>query len=120
MVGWNRTIRHALWGLVLLAIPQAAVADQTLPTYDVRSGCQSSNQSIIGSPQSESTCLRQEQEAHAQLKKTWASFPNADRDECVGESSAGGFPSYADLQTCLQMSQDERALHRKNRSTTGR
>jgi hypothetical protein len=118
MVRWNRTIRHGLWGVVLLASAQAAA--QTLPTYDVRSGCQSSSQSIISSPQSASTCLRQEQEAHAQLERTWASFSSADRAECVGESSAGGFPSYADLQTCLQMSKDERAVRRKGRSTTGR
>jgi len=107
--------RHFLLCAVLLAVPQAASAGEGVPVYNVRPEC-NFTQSVIPSPESEKTCLREEQDARTKLEKNWASYADDDRSECVGESSSAGSPSYVDLLTCLEMSRDARALERKEKA----
>jgi hypothetical protein len=107
--------RHILWCAVLLAVPQAASAAEGVPVYNVRPEC-NFTQSVIPSPESEKTCLREEQDARTKLEKNWASYADDDRSECIGESSSAGSPSYVDLLTCLEMNRDVRALERKEKA----
>ncbi len=37
------------------------------------------------------------------LVKRWPTFSAPDKANCIGETNAGGLPSYTDLLTCLQM-----------------
>jgi hypothetical protein len=39
------------------------------------------------------------------LSKEWGSFAPADRSHCIG-SEKGGYASYTDLITCLEMARD--------------
>jgi hypothetical protein len=48
-------------------------------------------------------CSRDEAAALEQLKNEWARFVAADKKTCVGETTTGGFASYVELLTCLEM-----------------
>ena len=115
MIDRTAMTRHILWCFVLLAVPQAASAGEGVPVYNVRPECKFS-QSIIPSPESEKTCLREEQDARTKLEKNWANYADDDRAECIGESSSAGSPSYVDLLTCLEMTKDARALERNEKA----
>jgi hypothetical protein len=112
MMSARRAIRLAIGCALLLAWPHAGSAQDSVPVYDVKPECQFT-QSAVPSPESEKTCLQEEQAARARLEQKWASYPSADRQQCVRESSTGGSPSYVDLLTCLEMTADARALQRK-------
>jgi hypothetical protein len=49
------------------------------------------------------TCLRDEREARAQLEAQWHRFAESNRSVCVQQTYVGGYPSYDDVLTCLQM-----------------
>jgi hypothetical protein len=49
------------------------------------------------------SCLKSEMAIRRQLVKQWSTFKPLNRANCVGESSAGGLPSYTGLLACLQM-----------------
>jgi hypothetical protein len=56
-------------------------------------------------------CIKSETAVRAKLVKRWSTFKAADKANCIGESSAGGLPSYTDLLTCLQMASDASKLN---------
>ena len=51
-------------------------------------------------------CIKSEMAIRDQLVEQWSTFKASDRANCIGEATAGGFPSYTDLLTCLQMARD--------------
>ncbi len=51
-------------------------------------------------------CIKSELTMRAKLVKQWSTFKAADKANCIGESNAGGLPSYTGLLTCLQMARD--------------
>jgi hypothetical protein len=117
MMHFQKTLRGSLC-FTALFVPQVAMADERIPNYDVRAMCRYAAQ-VAGSVESEQTCLQEEQASRAELEKKWATFPSGDRAHCAAESSAGGLPSYVDLQTCLEMTRDARDMERERESTTG-
>ncbi|KMO42827.1 hypothetical protein VQ02_01925 [Methylobacterium variabile] len=52
------------------------------------------------------SCLSDERAARRTLRRRWASFPPADRQNCREENEIGGPPSYVALLTCLQLAAD--------------
>lgn len=48
-------------------------------------------------------CVSDEHAARRSLRRSWATFPAADRQSCREESEIGGTPSYVALLTCLQL-----------------
>jgi hypothetical protein len=52
------------------------------------------------------SCRRDETAAQQQLNSIWPTTPTSVRDSCEAEAVAGGFQSYVDLLTCIQMSGD--------------
>jgi hypothetical protein len=90
----RRAIHLAIGGALLLALAHGVGAQDSVPVYNVKPECQFT-QSAVPSQESEKTCLREEQAARAKLEQKWASYPSADRQECVSESSTGGSPSYS-------------------------
>ena len=115
MIDRTAMTRHLLLCATLLTLPASASAGEGVPVYNVRPEC-NFTQSVIPSQESDKTCMREEQEAHAKLEKNWASYADDDRSECVAESSAAGSPSYVDLLTCLEMNRDVRAMERKDKA----
>jgi hypothetical protein len=52
------------------------------------------------------SCMRDENEARAQLAKEWAQFSRGDQQNCTSITTTGGIPSYVELLVCLEMYRD--------------
>jgi hypothetical protein len=52
------------------------------------------------------SCMKSEMAVRRQLVKQWPTFKASNKANCIGESSAGGLPSYTGLLSCLQMAQE--------------
>jgi len=55
-------------------------------------------------------CLKDENDARAELKRKWSHFKPQDRRDCV-EQGAAPMPSYVEILTCLEMSDEASALY---------
>jgi hypothetical protein len=102
---------------VLLASLPAA-AEVRIPNLDVEKACKSVSSLAVGQVSSEK-CLEQENAAKADLQKSWTTFQAGDRERCTGLATAGGYPSYIELLTCVQMARDARNLEQKYKTDTG-
>ena len=93
------------------------VADR-VPSFDVASHCRSvaSQATPVGDPLA---CLREEQEARAQLVAQWTQFPAADQSYCRELTTRGGEPTFTELLTCLELRREARRLREKEKETTG-
>ncbi len=57
------------------------------------------------------SCMKIEMAIRDQLVEQWSTFKASDKSNCIGETNAGGMPSYTDLLTCLQMARDASKLN---------
>ena len=57
-----------------------------------------------------SACVKSEQAMRQKLSKEWGAFAPADKSHCIG-SEKGGYASYTDLITCLEMARDARKMN---------
>ena len=55
-------------------------------------------------------CMNSEMAMRRRVVRQWRSFTATEQANCIGEASAGGFSSYTDLFTCLQMAREARKL----------
>ena len=83
-----------------LVIP---VGDQ-VPKLNVEASCKTVIAENLTEQQSYDHCMSDENEAQKQLASVWSSSPGPVRDQCEKEATAGGYDSYVDLLTCMQMS----------------
>ena len=97
-----RTFIFALTAIVpAFAIDLARAADE-LPEFNIGRNC---NAEVADAPIGGSKdCTRNEADAKKRLAKRWSSYSEAQKKECVGESSIGGVRSYVELLTCLELS----------------
>ena len=51
-------------------------------------------------------CSQDETTALAQLRTEWAQFAGTDQKTCMVTTTTGGFASYVELLTCLEMARD--------------
>ena len=58
------------------------------------------------------SCMKSEMAIRDQLVEQWSTFKALDKANCIGETNAGGMPSYTDLLTCLQMARDASKLNK--------
>ena len=103
----------ALAGLLALAVikgPPAAAAASSVPTFDTRPTCADAAAEISVTRTVE-RCQR-ERAAGARCSRVAMEqlFQTRTRQTCVGETRIGGFPSYVQLLTCLEMARDARTL----------
>lgn len=101
----NPTILAAALGLALSAAP--VLAQDGPPELDIEKTCRSPGRTQVqvqaSQQDSEDGCLRSERAAHAELKKRWSEFTPAAKSQCSKQSVAGGFPSYVETVTCLEL-----------------
>jgi hypothetical protein len=83
--------------LVLATLSPVAVSD-TVPTFDILKECRYES----GSAANVEQCLRDEA-ALGQLKTEWAQSVGAEKRSCMVTTQIGGFASYVELLTCLEM-----------------
>ena len=101
-----RTYATAITALFLGLSP--ALAARGVPALNVKPTCQAGESAAVSQGQSYlAACLQGEEEARDQLRKSWGSFPAADRTQCA-EMATIGPPSYVDLLTCLEMRRNAR------------
>lgn len=93
----------ALGGFLLVS----ATSDD-VPTLNTAPTCSDVGSLLMDA--SASSCREDEKEARDSLVAQWKNFPVADRKECIAETQIGGFPSYVQVLTCLEMARDARAM----------
>ena len=86
---------------ILATLSPIAVSD-TVPKFDIVREC-----SFEGGPRMDvARCSRDEAAALRQLQEAWAQYAGADRKACTAEATIGGFASYVELLSCLEMTRD--------------
>jgi hypothetical protein len=101
-----------IW-IALLALPDLASAKPDgVPRFDVARSCNEA-QAYTGDDKNLAYrgCMKDENEARAELARKWAHFKPGDRKDCV-EQGAAPVPSYVELLTCLEMSDEAEALYK--------
>src|SRR6202000_454660 len=87
--------------VILATLSPIPVAD-AIPKLDVEKECRFEG----GSSDVYERCLRDENEAQKDVQAVWPQVSVADRNACVSEASGGGYQSYIELGTCLEMAPD--------------
>jgi hypothetical protein len=112
-----RVIFAGLIWIALLALPDLASAKPDgVPRFDVARSCEDAlaytgddkNLGYRG-------CMKDENDARAQLVQKWAHFKPGDRKDCVAQGAAP-VPSYVEILTCLEMSEEADALYKPDGS----
>jgi hypothetical protein len=98
---------------MLLHLPIAILATfspiaVTVPKFDIARECRLEG----GSTPDFDRCSRDEAIALRQLQQAWTKFAGADKETCVGQTTIGGFASYVELLTCLEMAHDAASPNR--------
>jgi hypothetical protein len=89
--------------LTVLGLASGAVAAAEFPVIPIERRCSAATPLDAQDTSPVETCLRDEREARAQPEAQWSRFAANDRDVCVQQTYVGGYPSYDDVLTCLQM-----------------
>jgi len=101
----------------LLALPDLASAKPDgVPRFDVALTCQEA-QAYTGDDKNLAYrgCMKDENDAHAELVRKWTHFKPGDRKDCAAQGAAP-VPSYVELLTCLEMSEEAEALYKPDGS----
>jgi hypothetical protein len=97
-----RPIAAAAILLGCLASPAWADA---VPDLDVEKTCQSAQvaNTSISDQANYDGCLRSEREAKKEAERHWGNYTPAAKRQCQDQFKAGGFPSYVEMVTCLEL-----------------
>jgi hypothetical protein len=101
-----------IW-IAFLALPDPASAKPDgVPRFDVARSCQEAR-AYVGDDKNLAYrgCMKDENDARAELARKWAHFNPGDRKDCVAQGAAP-VPSYVELLTCLEMSEEADALYK--------
>ena len=108
----QRVIARLIW-IALLALPSSGSAKpDKVPNFDVARSCQEAR-AYTGNDKDLAYrgCMKDENDARAELARKWAHFKPGDRRDCVAQGAAP-VPSYVELLTCLEMSEEAEALYK--------
>src|SRR5258708_8437052 len=86
---------------ILAALAHIPVAD-AVPTFNIARECRYEG----GSAANVERCSQDETAALGQLKTEWVQFVGADKRSCMETTQIGGFASYVELLTCLEIARD--------------
>jgi hypothetical protein len=86
---------------IMVTLSPIAVSD-SVPQFDIVRECR-----FEGGPTATvDRCSQDETAALSQLKTEWAQFSGTDLKTCMTETTIGGFASYVELLTCMEMARD--------------
>jgi hypothetical protein len=97
----SQSLLAGLAALVLTLAP--AVAADGPPSLDIEKTCQSAASAGVNDNASKDGCLRSERSAKDEVRRRWGEFPPAAKRQCEKQFEAGGFPSYVEMVTCLEL-----------------
>jgi len=86
---------------IMATLSPIAVSD-TVPQFDIVRECHFEG----GSNATFDRCSQDEAAAFSELKSNWAKFGSVDQKTCMAATTNGGFVSYVELLTCLEMARD--------------
>ena len=93
--------------VIMTSLSPIPVSDG-VPTLDIARECRFEG----GSSEVFDRCMRDENEAQKQVEALWPKVGSADRSVCVSEATSGGYQSYIELVTCLEMARDVAAAEK--------
>ena len=96
---------HLAGTLALLALGSGSAWADTVPNLDVETTCKSAQvaNTSISDKANYDGCLRSEREAKREAESHWGSYTNAAKRQCESQFKAGGYPSYVEMVTCLEL-----------------
>ena len=108
---------------ILAATLVTAAESGRPPKVDIQATCRASENEIKKLLGNDSTvtfggCLNQENSAFEQLVKDWATYPAADKTQCVQQHAY--MPSYVEWVTCLEIQKDLRRIRAEEKSDGAR
>ena len=98
----HNTLAAITFGSFLLVM-----ATDQLPTLNIGPTCAGAD--LSGTARS-GRCEEVELDARNTLDVEWSNFPAADRHDCLALTHLGGYPSYVQVLTCLEIARDARRL----------
>ena len=98
--------------IAMMAMLSPIAVSDTVPSFSIVRECRFEGESTVAFDR----CSKDETEARQRLEGEWAQFVAADKSTCIVESTIGGFASYVDLLTCLEMSNEVRTPGDKSRA----
>ena len=87
--------------VIMTTLSPIPVSD-AIPRLDVEKECRFEG----GSSEVFERCMRDEDEAQKQVEALWPKAASVDRAACTSEATTGGYQSYIELVTCLEMARD--------------
>ena len=98
-----RTLVPCTGALALLLLGASARAESGPPDLNIEQTCRSAASASVSDNASQEGCLRSERASHAEVKRRWNEFTPAVKNQCEKQFQAGGFPSYVEMVTCLEL-----------------
>jgi hypothetical protein len=92
--------------IVIMATLSPVAVSDTVPNFDIVKECRFEG----GSSVEYDHCSGDESTALRTLVQGWAKFAGADKRNCVAMTTVGGFTSYVELLTCLEMARDSNGV----------
>jgi hypothetical protein len=86
-----------------LAVTTGLAAAAEFPAISIERTCRAAKPLDAQDTNPVETCLRDETAARSELQAQWARFNESQRRICAEQTHVGGYPSYVDVLTCLQM-----------------
>jgi len=97
-------IRAITSGFIFL-LAGAAVSASELPRFNIEATCRAAPSMQGGVQNPYPSCMKDEEAALGELKRTWTTYNTGSQSECVSFGKMGSAPSYVEVLTCLQMRQ---------------
>jgi hypothetical protein len=104
---------------VILTGSYLVLAAEQIPKLDTDGSCRAAVAAATVVNRSEDICKKDERDARARLEQQWAQFTPAEQAHCISLSKLGGFPSYVEMLTCLEMAAEAKKLPAADRLTGG-
>jgi hypothetical protein len=97
---------------IMVTLSPLAVSD-SVPQFDIVRECRFEG----GSTAIFDRCSQDEAAALSELKTKWPGFGGTDQKTCVAATTIGGFASYVELLTCLEMTRDAESANNNPEDT---
>ena len=91
--------------IVTMAVLSPVAVSDTVPAFDIVRECRFESEST---PEAFDRCSSEEIDAREKLQKEWPKYVAEDKRICNVETAVGGFVSYVELLTCLELANDLR------------
>jgi hypothetical protein len=94
---------QVLAAAILLMLSIASGAAQQLPIFNIEETCHAAHPLGPEDRDPYQGCMKDEAAARSELQRQWTRFEAGNRNLCAEETRIGGYPSYVEVLTCLQM-----------------